>query len=100
MTVAAVAAPERPAHRDPNVLRWLGAYTASMIGDSVYFMALAWAAARTGSASGAGLVLAAGSLPRALLILGGCGCGFIDVTTKIGGNSSACSGGAHARSAG
>ncbi|WP_097901137.1 MFS transporter, partial [Streptomyces sp. b94] len=71
MTVAAAAAPERPAHRDPNVLRWLGAYTASMIGDSVYFMALAWAAARTGSASGAGLVLAAGSLPRALLMLGG-----------------------------
>lgn len=71
MTVTAVAAPERPAHRDPNVLRWLGAYTASMIGDSVYFMALAWAAARTGSASGAGLVLAAGSLPRALLMLGG-----------------------------
>ncbi|MDX3338076.1 MFS transporter [Streptomyces sp. ME02-6979.5a] len=63
--------PVRPAHRDPNVLRWLGAYTASMIGDSVYFMALAWAAARTGSASGTGLVLAAGSLPRALLMLGG-----------------------------
>ncbi|MEU2905277.1 MFS transporter [Streptomyces globisporus] len=71
MTVAAVEAPERPAHRDPNVLRWLGAYTASMIGDSVYFMALAWAAARTGSASGTGLVLAAGSIPRALLMLGG-----------------------------
>lgn len=62
---------ERPAHRDPNVLRWLGAYTASMIGDSIYFMALAWAAARTGSASGTGLVLAAGSIPRALLMLGG-----------------------------
>lgn len=71
MTASAVEAPERPAHRDPNVLRWLGAYTASMIGDSVYFMALAWAAARTGSASGTGLVLAAGSLPRALLMLGG-----------------------------
>ncbi|WP_329358325.1 MFS transporter [Streptomyces anulatus] len=71
MTVAAVEAPERPAHRDPNVLRWLGAYTASMVGDSIYFMALAWAAARTGSASGTGLVLAAGSIPRALLMLGG-----------------------------
>ncbi|MEU5370851.1 MFS transporter [Streptomyces sp. NPDC005951] len=71
MTATAVEAPERPAHRDPNVLRWLGAYTASMIGDSVYFMALAWAAARTGSASGTGLVLAAGSIPRALLMLGG-----------------------------
>ncbi|MGQ4731428.1 MFS transporter [Streptomyces sp. Ju416(a)] len=67
----APAATERPAHRDPNVLRWLGAYTASMIGDSIYFMALAWAAARTGSASGTGLVLAAGSIPRALLMLGG-----------------------------
>ncbi|MFH9132357.1 MFS transporter [Streptomyces sp. NPDC017524] len=71
MTVTAVEAPERPAHRDPNVQRWLGAYTASMTGDSIYFMALAWAAARTGSASGTGLVLAAGSLPRALLMLGG-----------------------------
>ncbi|MDG9687962.1 MFS transporter [Streptomyces sp. DH18] len=71
MTVTAVEAPERPAHRDPNVRRWLGAYTASMVGDSIYFMALAWAAARTGSASGTGLVLAAGSIPRALLMLGG-----------------------------
>ncbi|QYA93611.1 MFS transporter [Streptomyces anulatus] len=71
MTVTAVEAPERPAHRDPDVLRWLGAYTASMVGDSIYFMALAWAAARTGSASGTGLVLAAGSIPRALLMLGG-----------------------------
>ncbi|OLO33871.1 MFS transporter [Streptomyces sp. MNU77] len=71
MTVTAVEAPERPAHRDPDVMRWLGAYTASMVGDSIYFMALAWAAARTGSASGTGLVLAAGSIPRALLMLGG-----------------------------
>ncbi|MFJ7082350.1 MFS transporter [Streptomyces griseus] len=71
MSAPATEVPARPAHRDPNVLRWLGAYTASMIGDSVYFMALAWAAARTGSASGTGLVLAAGSLPRALLMLGG-----------------------------
>ncbi|MCX4708156.1 MFS transporter [Streptomyces griseus] len=71
MSAPVTEVPVRPAHRDPNVLRWLGAYTASMIGDSVYFMALAWAAARTGSASGTGLVLAAGSLPRALLMLGG-----------------------------
>lgn len=64
-------APGRPAHRDGNVLRWLGAYTASMIGDSVYYMALAWAAARSGNAAQAGLVLAVGSVPRALLVLGG-----------------------------
>ncbi|MFI5746323.1 MFS transporter [Streptomyces sp. NPDC051644] len=71
VTVTATKAPERPAHRDANVLRWLGAYAASMIGDSVYYMALAWAAARTGSASQTGLVLAVGSIPRALLMLGG-----------------------------
>ncbi|MFF3390485.1 MFS transporter [Streptomyces sp. NPDC002669] len=73
MTVTATAtkAPERPAHRDANVLRWLGAYTASMIGDSVYYMALAWAAARTGDPTQTGLVLAAGSIPRAVLMLGG-----------------------------
>ncbi len=73
MTVAVTAtrAPERPAHRDGNVLRWLGAYTASMVGDSVYYMALAWAATRTGTASQAGFVLAAGSVPRAVLMLGG-----------------------------
>lgn len=68
---APAEAPARPAHRDGNVLRWLGAYTASMIGDSVYYMALAWAAARTGNASQTGLVLAAGSIPRAVLLLGG-----------------------------
>ncbi|WP_328539304.1 MFS transporter [Streptomyces sp. NBC_00344] len=62
---------ERPAHRDGNVLRWLAAYTASMVGDSVYYLALSWAAARVGSPAQAGLVLAVGSVPRALLMLGG-----------------------------
>lgn len=64
-------APERPAHRDANVLRWLAAYTLSMVGDSVYYMALAWAAARSGSPTQAGLVLAVGAVPRAVLMLGG-----------------------------
>ncbi|MGW0667412.1 MFS transporter [Streptomyces sp. NPDC002746] len=71
VTLTPQEAPERPAHRDGNVLRWLGAYTASTIGDNVYYMALAWAAARTGTASETGLVLAVGSIPRALLLLGG-----------------------------
>ncbi|MGQ4515993.1 MFS transporter [Streptomyces sp. DW26H14] len=65
------AAPGRPAHRDPNVLRWLGAYTASTVGDSVYFLALSWAATRGGSTTQAGIVLAAGAVPRAVLMLGG-----------------------------
>ncbi|MFD4951214.1 MFS transporter [Streptomyces sp. NPDC058451] len=62
---------ERPAHRDGNVLRWLGAYTASMVGDNVYYLALAWAAVRAGSPAQAGLVMAVSALPRALLMLGG-----------------------------
>lgn len=61
----------RAAHRDPNVLRWLGAYTASMLGDNVYYIALSWAAVRAGSPSQAGLVMAASAVPRTLLLLGG-----------------------------
>ncbi|MGW5476861.1 MFS transporter [Streptomyces sp. NPDC004008] len=62
---------ERPAHRDGNVLRWLAAYTASMVGDNVYYLALSWAAVQAGSPAQAGMVTAASALPRALLMLGG-----------------------------
>ncbi|MFD4790315.1 MFS transporter [Streptomyces sp. NPDC058459] len=62
---------DRAAHRDPDVLRWLGAYTASMLGDNVYYIALSWAAVRAGSPAEAGAVTAAGAVPRALLLLGG-----------------------------
>ncbi|MFE1784790.1 MFS transporter [Streptomyces sp. NPDC059506] len=70
------ADPERtaaalPAHRDGNVLRWLAAYGLSVIGDSIYFLALSWSAVRLGDPTQAGLVMAAGSVPRALLMLGG-----------------------------
>ncbi|MFE5665136.1 MFS transporter [Streptomyces niveus] len=65
------SAPERPAHRDPNVLRWVAAFTLSAVGDNVYYMALAWAAARSGSPAQAGVVLAVGAVPRAVLMLGG-----------------------------
>ncbi|MFD5569398.1 MFS transporter [Streptomyces cadmiisoli] len=74
VTVAPTATPPavaRPAHRDPQVLRWLGAYTSSMIGDSVYYVALSWAAVQAGSPAQAGLVMSASALPRALLMLGG-----------------------------
>ncbi|MCZ4125625.1 MFS transporter [Streptomyces sp. H39-S7] len=66
-----IQAPARPAHRDGNVLRWLAAYTASVIGDSVYFLALGWAANQVGGPAEAGLVMAVGAVPRALLMLGG-----------------------------
>ncbi|KOG35729.1 MFS transporter [Streptomyces resistomycificus] len=61
----------RPAHRDGNVLRWLAAYTFSMVGDSVYYIALSWAAVQAGTATQAGVVMAVSALPRALLMLGG-----------------------------
>ncbi|MEU8467567.1 MFS transporter [Streptomyces sp. NPDC029006] len=67
----APARPDRPAHRDPDVLRWLGAYTSSMLGDSVYYLALSWAAVQAGSPARAGLVMSASALPRAVLLLGG-----------------------------
>ncbi|MFE2294410.1 MFS transporter [Streptomyces sp. NPDC059452] len=61
----------RPAHRDANVLRWLAAYTISLIGDSIYFVALGWSAQKVAGPTEVGLVMAAGALPRALLMLGG-----------------------------
>ncbi|MFF3870409.1 MFS transporter [Streptomyces sp. NPDC001978] len=67
--VASVAV--TPAHRDPNVLLWLGAFASSMVGDSVYYIALSWAAVQTGTPSQAGVVMSVSALPRALLMLGG-----------------------------
>ncbi|WP_405850472.1 MFS transporter [Streptomyces sp. NBC_01369] len=71
MSTHGIVAAARPAHRDVNVLRWLSAYTASVTGDVVYFLALSWAAPRSGGPSQAGMVVAAGALPRAVLMLGG-----------------------------
>jgi len=61
----------KPAHRDGNVLRWLGAYTSSMMGDNVCYIALSWAAVQAGTPAQAGLVMAVSAIPRALLMLGG-----------------------------
>lgn len=60
-----------PAHRDANVLRWLLAYTLSLVGDGVYFVALGWSAQKAAGPTEVGLVMAAGAVPRALLMLGG-----------------------------
>ncbi|MBC9712164.1 MFS transporter [Streptomyces sp. TRM66268-LWL] len=42
-----------------------------MVGDSVYFLALGWAAAQIGGPAQVGVVMAVGAIPRALLMLGG-----------------------------
>ncbi|MGA5065874.1 MFS transporter [Streptomyces exfoliatus] len=68
---AIAEAPARPAHRSPQVLRWLGAYTASTLGDSVYHLALSWSAVSSGTPAQAGIVMAVSAVPRALLMLGG-----------------------------
>lgn len=70
-TKAIGPAVERPAYRDANVLRWLCAYAASAVGDTIYYLALSWAATRGGSPARAGVVLAISAVPRALLMLGG-----------------------------
>ncbi|WP_194924682.1 MFS transporter [Catenulispora pinisilvae] len=54
-----------------SVLRWLVAYTCSVTADSIYFITLSWAASRALGPAAAGLILAAGAVPRALLMLGG-----------------------------
>ena len=74
MAASGAALPERastPVHRDGNVLRWLTAYTASLVGDSVYFVALGWSAQKAAGPTEVGLVMASGAIPRALLMLGG-----------------------------
>ncbi|MFI5807119.1 MFS transporter [Streptomyces sp. NPDC051561] len=64
-------APGKAAHRDPNVLRWLGAYAASLVGDTIYFLALGWAASQAGRPAEVGMIMAMGAIPRAVLMLGG-----------------------------
>ncbi|MFJ9078052.1 MFS transporter [Streptomyces sp. NPDC102278] len=54
-----------------NTWRWLAAYAASLIGDAIYFLALGWTAAHVAGPAEVGLVMAAGAVPRALLMLGG-----------------------------
>ncbi|MCX5390125.1 MFS transporter [Streptomyces sp. NBC_00094] len=71
MTATVLVPVERPAYRDPDVLRWLGAYTASATGDMVYHLALSWAAVQSGTPAQAGTVLALSAVMRALLMLGG-----------------------------
>lgn len=56
---------------DGGVLRWIAAYTCSVSGDSAYFVTLSWAASRSLGPAAAGVVLAVGAVPRALLMLGG-----------------------------
>ncbi len=58
--------------RDPRALGWVFATGVSLVGDEIWFVALAFTAVQLGDAGLAGLVLAAATIPRALLtIVGG-----------------------------
>ncbi|AZM45513.1 MFS transporter [Streptomyces sp. WAC 06738] len=59
------------APRGTGVLRWLVAYALSVLGDGVFYLALGWAAQRVAGPAETGVVMAAGSVPRAVLLLGG-----------------------------
>jgi Major Facilitator Superfamily len=56
----------------PNVLRWLIGLATSLIGNHIYLVTLAWVAVQTTSPANVGLILVAGSIPQAaLLLIGG-----------------------------
>lgn len=60
-----------PLWRDRSTLGWAFAGGVSAIGNEIWFVALAFSAAQLGNASLAGFVLAAATIPRALLMLVG-----------------------------
>ncbi|GAA0962427.1 MFS transporter [Frigoribacterium faeni] len=54
------------------MLRWLLGYGTGLLGDQVYYVTLSWTAVQIATPTQVGLILAAGAVPRAaLLIVGG-----------------------------
>lgn len=65
----AVPAAPRPAYRERPFVRLLFGEGASTVGDQVWYVALSWAAVRSGGPATAGAVMTASALPRMLLLL-------------------------------
>lgn len=57
--------------RSWNVPRWLTGFGLGLIGDQIFYLALAWTAAQIASPAMAGLIVGIGAAPRALLLLVG-----------------------------
>ncbi len=56
----------------PHVLRWLIGLATSLIGSHIYLVTLAWVAVQTTTPANVGLILLAGAIPQAaLLLIGG-----------------------------
>jgi MFS family permease len=65
----AAGAAERGSRR--SLLGWLFGFGSSILADQVFFLALTWAVIQVGSPGQVGLVLAAGSVPRLLILVVG-----------------------------
>lgn len=68
--VTEVSAPP-PFRRDRMVHAWIGVKALSDVGDALWTIALAWTAVQIASPAVAGLIVAAGALPRAVVLLFG-----------------------------
>ena len=56
----------------PHVVRWLIGLATSLIGTHIYLVTLAWVAVQTTTPANVGLILVAGAIPQAaLLLIGG-----------------------------
>jgi MFS family permease len=69
--LAARGSRPRPVYADRNVLRWLAGLWLSLLGDEIFFIALAWTATQVAPPALTGLIVAAGAVPRAVLMLFG-----------------------------
>lgn len=63
--------PARAVLHQPGLVPFIGCYGADLFADSLWFLTIGWAAAHLGGAAQTSVVLAVGSIPRALLMLFG-----------------------------
>lgn len=61
----------RPAYREPAYRRYLVGEVFSVLGDQIWFVALAWKATELTSPATAGLILSISAIPRLILMLFG-----------------------------
>jgi MFS family permease len=72
MSTATLQPGEAPTfRRDRQAQTWLGLRALSQAGDELWLVALAWTAVHVASPATAGLVVGAGTVPRAVLLLAG-----------------------------
>ncbi len=69
--VRGATVPVPPLRRDVRIWAWVGATGLSGLGDTAWYVGLAWASVRVGGAHGGALTMGVGALPRALMLLAG-----------------------------